>query len=213
VNRPYAGVAYSGGGNYYHARGAYGSSYGYNSGSFSRFDFGSTQFREERRLQNERDRQDRLEERDRREYLEDRREARAYRPPPPTPYEVRVYGYDEPAFEQAAAITLARNQREAKAAYIRPEAPPPPPEATQGMTPVGVGDEQYYYSEGAFYALDGEDNLVEVDAPQGAIVFSIPEGYETFKKSGITFHIYNETYYTRVQFAGRLVYKVVPNPE
>lgn len=202
---PYRNVG--GLGNYY-SSGPNGTFYGYNTGFYDRNEFESERFREERRRNDERDRQRQAAERAEREREREQRERNAFHPKPAQPYQVTVHGYGHRTYESVVEATLSRNQNEARSHYSQP----PVPEEARGMTMVGVGDDQYYYSKGTFYALDGDNNLAEVEAPQGAMVFSIPEKAETVKVGNTTYYTFDKTYYTRIQVMGRLVYKVVPNP-
>lgn len=182
----------------------------YSTGYYDKSTVESERRRQERLRDEDRARQDRIVNQMLAERAEDRREARAYRPPPAEDYEIAIHGYGEQSFESVVDSTLARNQSEARSANFQPT---PTPEAVQGMTLIGVGDDQYYYVEGRFYVLDADDNVEEVEAPEGAMVFSLPKDRETLKAGGLTYYVYNDTYYTRLQVMGRLVYKVMPNPE
>ncbi len=84
----------------------------------------------------------------------------------------------------------------------------PEPQKVEGMMMVPVGSAIYYYSDGQFNVLNNDD-LIEVKAPVGAIVFSIPDSAEEYTENGVTFFEVNNATYKRVFYMGKVVYEVV----
>ncbi len=69
------------------------------------------------------------------------------------------------------------------------------------------GNGHYYFSGGMFYKHDF-GGYVAVEPPVGAIVVSLPSGYQTFLVDGQPYYYYNDVYY-RYTLMG---YEVVPEP-
>jgi len=61
-------------------------------------------------------------------------------------------------------------------------------------TEVVVGSDRYYYDAGVFYRGD-PGNYVVVQAPVGAIVYSVPPGYERVEIDGVLYLRYGDVYY------------------
>jgi hypothetical protein len=71
-----------------------------------------------------------------------------------------------------------------------------------------VADGEYYYDQGVFY-LKGDGGYTSVAAPLGAIVKSLPKGYETVKldeAGSVTNYYWGGTFYEKISNG----YKVVP---
>jgi hypothetical protein len=71
-------------------------------------------------------------------------------------------------------------------------------------TEVVVDNSRYYYDQGVFYTGD-PGRYVVVEAPAGAVVYSIPSGHERVNIDGVFYYRYRDVYY---QPAGR-GYRVV----
>jgi hypothetical protein len=62
-----------------------------------------------------------------------------------------------------------------------------------------VGDETFYYSNGIFYQKIVLDNkYTAVPPPIGAVVVSIPAGYEYMMAGDDQYYVYSNVYYKRV---------------
>ena len=61
-------------------------------------------------------------------------------------------------------------------------------------TEVVVGSDRYYYDAGVFYRGD-PGNYVVVQAPVGAVVYSVPSGYERVDIDGVSYVRYGDVYY------------------
>ncbi len=59
---------------------------------------------------------------------------------------------------------------------------------------VVVGGGRYYYNEGIFYTGD-PGHYVVVEAPVGAIVYSVPPSYERVEIDGVLYFRYQDVYY------------------
>ncbi len=59
---------------------------------------------------------------------------------------------------------------------------------------VVVGGGRYYYNEGIFYTGD-PGHYVVVEAPVGAIVYSVPPSYERVEIDGVLYYRYQDVYY------------------
>ena len=73
---------------------------------------------------------------------------------------------------------------------------------------ITVGSADYYYSTGVFYSKSDEGYQV-VAAPNGAVVKSLPEGAKTEKVDGVTYKVFNNTYFQPLTNVGDNVYQVV----
>ena len=73
---------------------------------------------------------------------------------------------------------------------------------------VVVGKHHYYYNAGVFYSVRGSEYIV-VRAPRGAVVESLPEGYEVVHKHGKEYYFVNDTYFRPEIRRGAQVYVVV----
>lgn len=92
----------------------------------------------------------------------------------------------------------------------RPTPVPTPFESTipEGMTPVGLGDELYYYKACEFYTL-AVDALVKVAPPVGAMVFELADSAVAETKDGVTAYQCGDAIYHKSLLQGTLVYRVV----
>jgi hypothetical protein len=61
-------------------------------------------------------------------------------------------------------------------------------------TEVVVGSDRYYYDGGVFYRQNA-GNYVVVEAPVGAVVYSVPSGYERVEMNGESYYRYGNVYY------------------
>ena len=61
-------------------------------------------------------------------------------------------------------------------------------------TEVVVGPDRYYYDRGIFYT-GAPGSYVAVGAPVGAVVYTIPAGYEQVEIEGATYFVYQDVYY------------------
>ena len=61
-------------------------------------------------------------------------------------------------------------------------------------TEVVVGSDRYYYDGGVFYR-GNPGNYVVVQAPVGAVVYSVPSGYERVEIEGVSYVRYGNVYY------------------
>ncbi|MBF0505097.1 MAG: hypothetical protein HQL14_08370 [Candidatus Omnitrophica bacterium] len=59
---------------------------------------------------------------------------------------------------------------------------------------VVVGSDRYYYNEGVFYRGD-PGHYVVTQAPVGAVVYSVPSGYERIEINGVSYVRYGNVYY------------------
>ena len=59
---------------------------------------------------------------------------------------------------------------------------------------VVVGCDRYYYDAGVFYRGD-PGHYVVTEAPVGAVVYSVPSGYERVDIDGVTYVRYGNVYY------------------
>ena len=59
---------------------------------------------------------------------------------------------------------------------------------------VVVGSNRYYYDQGIFYT-GTPDHYVVVEAPVGAVVYSVPAGYEQVVIEGNVYYRYRDVYY------------------
>ncbi len=96
--------------------------------------------------------------------------------------------------------------------------PPPPPVAPihvqtpQGMIPVFVRDDVYYYRPCEFFSYEGT-TLAKVDPPAGALIFDLsPEATSTTTPEGFTSYECGGAVYRKVMVHGSLVYQVAPAP-
>jgi hypothetical protein len=68
-----------------------------------------------------------------------------------------------------------------------------------GFITINVGYETYYYCNGIFYQkIMRDQKYVIVPPPIGAVVFTIPQGYQLMLIDGISYYEYQEVYYKRV---------------
>lgn len=61
-------------------------------------------------------------------------------------------------------------------------------------TEVVVGSGRYYYNQGIFYT-GAPGSYVVVEAPEGAVVYSVPYGYERVNIDGVLYYRYRDIYY------------------
>ncbi len=61
-------------------------------------------------------------------------------------------------------------------------------------TQVVVGPDRYYYDQGVFYT-GTTGHYVAVEAPVGAVVYSVPTGYERVAIDGNDYYRYRDVYY------------------
>lgn len=69
----------------------------------------------------------------------------------------------------------------------------------------------YYYYYGTYYARSGDAYEV-VDAPAGALVDGLPEGYKVVEKGGIEYYSWEGNYYREVEtdeFSNGVGYELV----
>ena len=71
-----------------------------------------------------------------------------------------------------------------------------------------VGDAVYYYYGGAFYINQGSSFRV-VSAPEGAIIYQLPEGAVEQIINGQSYLLFNNTYYLPISQAGQDAWEVV----
>jgi hypothetical protein len=90
------------------------------------------------------------------------------------------------------------------AARIQEVAPPP---KFAGKTIIMVKDETFYYQDGVFYMLNG-DELTETPAPIGALVFKLPQGFEVVESDSGRLYKAKNVLYTRVMVSGKAGFKV-----
>lgn len=84
---------------------------------------------------------------------------------------------------------------------------PPAPVSTRAFVPV-LADGEYYYDQGVFY-LKEKGGYTVVAAPVGALIKTLPSGYETVvvdETSGVKNYYWGGTFYEKVSNG----YKVVP---
>ncbi len=83
-----------------------------------------------------------------------------------------------------------------------------------GYRTVIVGPATYYYYYGTFYtkAPSTTDEYDVVDAPEGAVVDALPEGYEVETIDGKEYYVLDDVYYAEVdapEFEDKIGYEVV----
>jgi hypothetical protein len=72
---------------------------------------------------------------------------------------------------------------------------------------IGLGQETYYYSNGVFYQKTvREQKYVMVPPPIGAVVFSIPQGYQFMLIDGASIYENEGVYYRRVLDGYRVIF-------
>ena len=67
---------------------------------------------------------------------------------------------------------------------------------------------RYYYFRCTYY-VDCDDYYEVVDAPEDAIVYDLPEGYEEVVIDGVKYYKYEDVLYKPVYISGELAYRVV----
>jgi len=73
-----------------------------------------------------------------------------------------------------------------------------------------VSGSPYYYYYGTYYIDAPQGGYTVVDAPLGARIDALPDGYEVFELDGMVFYRLDETYYKAVvEPNGNVVYEVV----
>ena len=74
-----------------------------------------------------------------------------------------------------------------------------------------LGKKTYFYYYGTFYKRsDGANEFEVIDAPVGAVVDAIPEGYETVVVDGVEYHTLDDVKYLPKENAhGSMEYEVV----
>ena len=83
------------------------------------------------------------------------------------------------------------------------------------QTMVIVDGRTYYRCGSSYYDRvnhEGEVKYVEVSAPAGDEVKSLPEGYQTMKVSGETYYLSEDSFYKKIQRDGKPLYVVVDPP-
>lgn len=82
-----------------------------------------------------------------------------------------------------------------------------------GYRTVLVGSATYYYYYGTFYQKSTHvDEYDVVDAPEGAVVDALPEGYEIETIDGKEYYVLDDIYYAEVEapeFDDKIGYEVV----
>jgi hypothetical protein len=74
---------------------------------------------------------------------------------------------------------------------------------------VYVNNSPYFYYYGTFYVQKGEEFEV-VDAPAGAVVDALPDGYEVKEKDGTEYYVLEDVLYREVEEAdGSIGYEVM----
>jgi len=96
----------------------------------------------------------------------------------------------------------------------------PPIRVRISVLPVGhrrivIGPRVYFYYYGTFYVKAADKDEYEVvDAPVGAQVDAIPDGYETKNINDEKYYVLNDVYYTpKDTDDGETLYEVVESPE
>jgi len=82
-----------------------------------------------------------------------------------------------------------------------------------GYRTVVVGPRNYYYYYGTFYTKPTTAEEYEVvDAPEGAVVDALPDGYEVKAIDGVEYYVLDDVYYAEVdaeEFEDGVGYEVV----
>lgn len=82
-----------------------------------------------------------------------------------------------------------------------------------GHRRIIVGPRPYFYYYGTFYRkVDDTDEYETVDAPDGAVVDALPDGYEVKTKDGTEYYVLDDVYYAEVdapEFEDGVGYEVV----
>jgi hypothetical protein len=78
----------------------------------------------------------------------------------------------------------------------------------RGYSTVYVGDDPYYYYNGAYY-VETDDGYIVVEPPEGATVAYLPEGYTMVYVNGARHYVYAGVHYRPYTHEGRIVYRVV----
>lgn len=87
---------------------------------------------------------------------------------------------------------------------------PPIDNLPEGFTTVNVGYDIYYYFEGVFYQkIMRVQKYVIVPPPVGAVVITIPQGYELMLINGVSYYEIGNVYYKRVLEGYRVIFPPV----
>lgn len=79
-----------------------------------------------------------------------------------------------------------------------------------GAITIGVGQETYYYCKGVFYQkVIREQTYVIVPPPIGAVVFTIPQGYQLMLIDGASYYVFEGVFYKHVLDGYKVIYPPV----
>jgi hypothetical protein len=135
------------------------------------------------------------------------RNQRHYVPKPSTPSTLIVRGPDSQVTVDRVMSSVVSSQASRSAVPVEA-----PPLSVEGKSLIMSHDEFYYYGDGIFYILNG-DELAEVPAPDGALVEKLPAGFEVLETASGRLYKSNGTYYQRVMVSGFASFKVVTAPK